>query len=158
MPVYEVSGTTTLTTATANAPLAALRAVTGALFVREVHVFYRTAPAAPVGALGLTRSTAVGTGTLTSTTGQARNMLTGVQAATGILITNWATAAPTVNSANYFRRFSASPAIGNGIIWTFDPYPGMTVPGSAGATSELVLCNLMAAAPGTLDVTVIFEE
>lgn len=157
MPIYEASATTTLTTATANAPLCALRAVTQPLFVREIHVYYATAPTTS-GRLGLTRSTAVGTGTLTSVTGQIRENLTGSAASTGILVTNWATAAPTVSATAYFRRFSAGAAVGNGVIWTFDPEPGLFIQGSAGATSELVITNLVAVAPGTADVIFVWRE
>lgn len=157
MPFYEAATTTTLVTASANAPLVALRAVSAALFVQEIHIFYRTAPTTS-GALGLVRSTALGTGTLTSVAGQARMPLTGMPAATGIIVTNWATLAPTLSATTYSRRFSASPTIGNGVIWTFDGNEQLGVAGSAGATSELIIANLVATAPGTFDVVVIWRE
>jgi hypothetical protein len=157
VPIYEASATTTLTTATANVALCALRAVTQPLFVREIHIYYATAPTTS-GRLGLTRSTALGTGTLTSVNGVIRENLTGSAASTGLLVTNWATAAPTVSATAYFRRFAAGPAIGNGIIWTFDPEPGLFLQGSAGATSELVIANLVAVAPGTAEVVFVWRE
>lgn len=155
MPVYEAAAVTTLVTATANAPLCALRGVTRPLFVREIHLFYATAPTTS-GRLGITRSTAIGTGALTSVTGVPRTTLAAT--GTGVLVTAWATLAPTVSSTAYFRRFAAVAAIGNGVIWTFDGDNGLIVPGSAGATSELVVTNLVAVAPGTIETTFVWEE
>lgn len=157
MPFYEAATTTTLVTATANAPLVAIRAVSQPLFLQEIHIFYRTAPTTS-GALGLVRSTALGTGALTSVTGQPRVPVTGIPAATGLIVTNWATLAPTLTSTTYLRRWSASPTIGNGVIWTFDPGEALIIAGSAGATSELIIANLVATAPGTMDITVIWRE
>jgi hypothetical protein len=157
MPVYEVSGLTTIVTATIGAPLCALRAVTRPVRIWEIHAFYVTAPTTS-GEFGLCRSTALGTGTLTSVTPVARSTATGIAAATSLLNTAWATLAPTNAGAGaIFRRFAASATIGNGIIWTFDREP-LEVAGSAGATSELILVNAIATAPGTLAVTFVVEE
>lgn len=155
--IYEVSGRTTLTTATVAAPLAALRAVTGAVRIWEVHLFYVTAPTTS-GGLGLCYSTALGTGTLTSVTPVARGSLVGISAATARLNTNWATLAPTNGGiGTVFRRFQAAPTIGSGVIWTFDREP-LDVIGNATATSEMCLVNTLATSPGTIDVTFVFEE
>jgi hypothetical protein len=157
MPIYEVSGRTTLVTATVAAPLCALRAVTGALRIWEIHVFYNTAPTT-AGGLGLAYSTALGTGTLTSVTPVARSKLTGTSAPTALLVTAWATLAPTNGGiGTVFRRMTAAAAAPAPVIWTFDREP-LSVVGSAGATSELCIVNTQALAPGTLDVTFVLEE
>lgn len=155
MAVYEVSARTTLTAATVAAPLAALRAVTRSCRILEVHAFYVTAPTTS-GGLGLIYSTALGTGALTSVVPVARS--TRATAPTAVLNTAWATAVPTTGGVGtIFRRFHASPTIGNGVIWTFDREP-LEVVGGAAATSELILCNTIATAPGTIDCTFVFEE
>ena len=155
MAIYEVSGRTTLTTATVAAALCALRAVTRFCRIYEIHAFYVTAPTTS-GNLALCFSTALGTGTLTSVTPVARSSR--AQGATAVLNTNWATAAPTNGGAGaLFRRVSLGATIGNGIIWTFDREP-LELVGSAAATSELCLCNSIATAPGTIDVTFVYDE
>lgn len=155
MAIYEVSGRTTLVTATIGAALAAIRAVTRAVRIYEIHAFYVTAPTTS-GGLGLAISTAIGTGALTSVTPVARS--TRATAPTALLNTAWATLAPTNGGAgSIFRRVHAAATIGNGIIWTFDREP-LEVVGSAAAASELCLVNTIATAPGTIDVTFIFEE
>lgn len=155
MSIYEVSARTTLVTASVAAPLAALRAVTGFCRIWEIHAFYVTAPTTS-GGLGLCRSTALGTGALTSVTPVARS--TRASAPTAILNTAWATAAPTTGGiGTVFRRVAQAATIGNGIIWTFDREP-LELIGSAAATSELIICNDNATAPGTFDLTVVYEE
>ena len=155
MAIYEVSGRTTLTTATVAAALCALRAVTRFCRIYEIHAFYVTAPTTS-GNLALCFSTALGTGTLTSVTPVARSSR--AQGATAVLNTNWATAAPTNGGAGaLFRRVSLGATIGNGISWTFDREP-LEVVGGAAATSELCLCNSIATAPGTIDVTFVYDE
>jgi len=155
MAIYEVSGRSTLTTATSAAALVSLRAVTRWVRIWEVHLFYQTAPTTS-GGLGLCYSTALGTGTLTSVTPVARS--TRATAATALLVTNWATLAPTNGGiGTVFRRFAAAAAIGNGVIWTFDREP-LEVIGSAGATSEMCVVNTNATAPGTFEITVVYEE
>ena len=158
MPVYEVSGRSTLVTATIAAPLVALRAVTRPLLVSEIHIFYVTAPTTS-GELGLCYSTAIGTGTLTSVTPVGRSVQARANAAaTGLLVTNWGTAVPTNGGiGTVFRRWSGSASIGNGILWTFDRIP-LEVQGGAAATSELCIVNTIATAPGTFDVTIVLEE
>jgi hypothetical protein len=157
---YEASALTTLVTASANSPLWALKGVTRPLWVREIHAWAVTAPTTSLH-LGLVRSTALGTGTLTSVTGQPIQALqdstSGAPVATGIIVTNWATAAPTLTSPVYFRRFAGAAVIGTGFIWTFEP-PGLYVPGNAQATSELVIANIVGTAPGTFAATFVWAE
>jgi hypothetical protein len=155
MAIYEVSGRTTLVTATVAAALCAIRAVTRKLYLREIHLFYVTAPTTS-GGLGLVRSTALGTGGLTSVTPVAREL--NQDAPTALLVTAWATLAPTnAGIGAVFRRVAQGPSIGNGIIWTFDG-DELEVAGNAGATSELCIVNTLATAPGTFDVTIVYDE
>ncbi len=123
--------------------------------MREIHLFGVTAPTTS-GHLGLCRSTALGTGALTSVTPVARNP--DAAAAVSVLVTNWATAAPTNGGiGTVFRRWAQSAAIGNGIIWTFDG-DLIEVPLGSAATGELCIVNMMATAPGTFEITVVLEE
>lgn len=155
MPRYEAAVRTTLVTASAGAVLFGLRAITRPLWLRELHLWYVTAPTTS-GGLGLNRSTAVGTGALTGLVGLPDNPndATG----TGEAMTAWGTAAPTITAASTLRRwFAGAAAIGTGLIWVWEP-PGLYVPGSAGATSELAVQNLQGTAPGTLDATFVWDE
>lgn len=155
MARYEAAVRTTLVTASANAPLFALRGISNAVFLRELHLWYVTAPTTS-GAIALTRSTALGTGTLTGLLGQPTDP--NYPAGTGEVITNWGTAVPTLTTTAIIRRWIAgAAAIGTGIIWVWEP-PGLYVPGSAGATSELIVTNLTANAPGTFDATFVWDE
>lgn len=155
MANYESAVRTTLVTASANAPLAAFRAGADAAYLREMHLWYVTAPTTS-GALALTRSTAIGTGTLTSLVGQP--MDPSYPAGVGQVVTNWGTAVPTLTTTALIRRWIAgAAAIGTGIIWVWEP-PGMYVPANAAVNSELVLINLTANAPGTLDMTCVWNE
>jgi hypothetical protein len=155
MARYQVSGRSTVVTATAAAALASIKAgTTRPIFVEEIHLFYVTAPTTS-GGLGLAISTAVGTGTLTSVTPVARSR--NVNAPGALAITNWATAAPTNGGAGtLFERQHAAAAIGNGVFWTFLNEPIEIAPN--GATSELCICNTVATAPGTFDFCFVFEE
>lgn len=156
MPRYEAAVRSTIVTASAGAVLFGIRAVTRPLYMRELHMWYATAPTTS-GGLGLNRSTALGTGgTPTSLAGQPLNP--NDTAGTGLVATAWVTLAPTITAASTLRRwFSGAAAIGQGIVWVWEP-PGLYVPGSAGATSELVVQNLQGTAPGTLDVTFVWDE
>lgn len=154
MPVYEASARSTLVTATANAPLWAFRQIDNQLAaVREIHLFSKTAPTTS-GSIGIVRSTALGTGTLTTVVGQPRNP--NAAATSSGVVTNWATAVPTIGTV--FRRFTSPATLGNGVVWSIDLIDPIFVIGNAAATSELVFVNLDAAAPGTYDITVVWES
>ncbi len=156
MPLYEASSRSTLVTATAGAVLFGFRASTSRMArIREIQLFNITAPATS-GALGLVRSTALGTGALTAVAGMPLNP--DDPAAGGQVITNWATAVPTTGGAGATLRRIAVPAtIGNGVMWVWDREPLIVPPGSA-VNGELAFINLQATAPGTWDVTVVWEE
>lgn len=157
MPAFEASTRTTLVTATALAPLAAFRAATAQRArIREIGIFTVTAPTT-VGGIGLMRSTALGTGALTSAVGINREP--GDSVTTGQIVSAWATAAPTVGAAaTVFRRASFPASVGQGVIWTWDIVDPLLVPLGNTATGELVFVNLNATAPGTYDIYVTWEE
>lgn len=155
--LVSASARTTLVGATAMSVLAAFRGPLAARgHIREIHLFAITA-ATTSGAVGLCRSTALGTGVLTSVVGipYDPNDPTPV----GQIITNWGTALPTVGIvATVFRRWDQTAAIGNGVIWTFYQESGLIVPINSAAAGDLCLVNLQATAPGTFDITVVWEE
>jgi hypothetical protein len=156
LPQYEAAVTTTLVGASAGSVLAAFRAGTRPCYIYEIHLFGVTAPTTS-GSVGLTRSTAIGTGTLTQQLGQTRDKL--AIAALGGIVTNWGTAAPTVAASPYntLRRWAQPASIGNGIIWVFDRVP-LEISANNAVDSELCLINLVATAPGTYNMSCIWEE
>lgn len=155
MAIYTASGRSTLVTASANAVLAGFRASTARrAYIREIGLFYITAPTTS-GALGLQRSTALGTGSITAVVGQAHDP--GEPAAIGQIETDWATAKPTTAN-NYMKRWTSAATIGNGMVWRFDEDTGLVVPLGNTATGEIVICNLQGTAPGTFDFYVTWEE
>lgn len=157
MPRYEAAVRTTLVTATAGAALCALRAITRPVWVRELHLWQVTASAASASGVAITRSTALGTGTLTGLLGQQTQPAD--PSGTAEVVTNWGTAAPTTSTTALLRRWLAgsTTTIGTGLVWVFEA-PGIYVSGSAGATSELVVANLFSTAPGTFDITFVWDE
>lgn len=156
MPVFEASVLTTLTTASANAPLASFRASsTQRAEIIEIGISSLTAPTTS-GGLGIARSSAIGTGTLTSVAGLPRDPSDSTPGTPGSLITNWATAVPTIGTV--FRRWAFPASLGNGVIWTLDRIDPLEVPAQTAATSEIVFVNLPGTAPGTYYIYVAWEE
>lgn len=156
MPVYEASALTTIVTASANTQVCAFRQIDNQVAaIREIHLFTLTAPTTS-GGFGITRSTALGTGTLTTSVGVSRNP-SAATTSSGI-VTNWATAAPTISTTAYLRRWVSPASLGNGVIWTWDVMDPLLVAANAAATSELVLVNISGTAPGTLYITVVWEQ
>jgi hypothetical protein len=152
---FEAATITSIVTATANTPIAALRAITRPCRVFEIGLSAITAPTTS-GNLGLVRSTALGTGGLTGVFGQPVDIGNSATASTEELITAWASTAPTIN-ATYLRRFAFPASVGVAVIWTWPPGRELVIPGGAGATSELVIANLTATAPGTWQIYVAYE-
>ena len=139
------------------APLCAIRgSTTRPTFVKEIEIFGITAPTTS-GALGLCRSTALGTGSLTSMTPLPHDP-TGATCG-AVIVTAWATLAPTVGAITTVMRGWAQPvSIGNGVIWRFDDDDGLEIPLGNTATGELVIVNLMATAPGTFFISATLVE
>lgn len=148
---YEASTTSILVTATANAPLVAIRApATERGVLRELGV---TLQAATSTRLGLTRATTVSVTPASTVAGV--NQEPGAPAGATLLVAGWATA-PVV-SASYMRRITLPAAIGAGFIWTWaaDMAPEI---GTGAAIGELVICNLVAVAPSLFDWYAIWED
>lgn len=158
MATFEVSAHTTLTTATIAAALAAFRAPGSGgqrPTIQEIQIETSNAVA---GGIGLCRSTALGTGALTSVSPVSREP--GEPTAAGsVLVTNWATLAPTNGGiGTVFRRFNHSAVQGSARIWTFSELRPLFVPLSSNATGELCFVNLNAATPATYDITIVLAE
>lgn len=159
MPIYEASALSTITTATDLTPLFGFRAGAQLASIREIHLFNRTAPTV-VGALGLFRSTADGTGTVTSSAAQPRPVAgSALAASTAFVWTNYATARPTIGAVTTaMKRWTHGTALGNGMIWTFDAMDPLQV-GIVAATSHIVIATVGGAnAPATYDFTFVWEE
>lgn len=158
MATFEVSCRTTLTTATVAAALAAIRAPGSGgqrPTIQEIQILTTNAVA---GGIGLCRSTALGTGALTSVTPVAREP-SEPTAAGSVAVTAWATAAPTNGGiGTVFRRFTHGAVQGAGVVWPFSELRQLFVPLSSGATGELCFVNLNAATPALYDITVILAE
>lgn len=156
MARYSAATRSTLVGATAGSVLFGFRAGTRLCYVYELGLFNITAPTTS-GGLGLVRSTAIGTGTLTGVLGipEDPNAVAGL----GQAITNWGTALPTTGGVGTtMRRFTSPATFGNGVIWTWSEADPLEVSANAAVNSELVLINLQATAPGTYDFYVAWEE
>lgn len=148
---FETAATSILVTATALAPLAALRApATEQMKLRELGIFLQAATATR---LALARASAVSATPTGNFAGQ--NKQPGAPASGSTLVTGWTTP-PTV-AAGLFRRVSLPAAIGAGIIWTWPADDPLTV-GLGSAIAELCIINLVAAAPSLFDFYAIWED
>jgi hypothetical protein len=148
---FEAGNVSTLATATADAPLIAIRApATERAALRELGV---TLIAATSTRLGLARATTV---SLTpGTTKPGRNKQPGAPDSGTLLVSSWGTV--PVISTNYLRRITLPAAIGAGFIWTW-PADDPLVIGLGSAIAELVLANLVAVAPSLFDYYAIWED
>lgn len=143
--MYEAGHTSVLVTATADAPLLALRVP--AAEIGKLRELGLTLTAATATRLGLTRATTV---SITPSGGKpGRNTVFGA-ADSGIQIfTGWATA--PVISTNYLRRCALPASIGAGLVWSW-PADDPLLMGDGEAICELVLANLVAVAPSTFEL------
>jgi hypothetical protein len=157
MAIYEVSNRTVVVTATAGTVIAALRSgASRRALLKEVHIFSVTAPTT-VGELGLVRATVLSTTPTSPIAGLPRNPVD-VAAATAMAV-GWTTP-PAVSgfATKCLRRFSCGPSVGNGVIWQFlDDEGGLILPANV-ADGEICIVNLQSLAPGTWDITCVFEE
>lgn len=148
---FEAGNVSSIVSATAGAPLVALRApATERMALRELGV---TLIAATSTRLGLRRATAVSITPSNTIAGQ--NKQPGAPASGSLLVSTWVTV-PTV-SANDMRRITLPAAIGAGFIWTW-PADDPLIVGLGSAIAELCLCNLVAVAPSTFDYYAIWED
>lgn len=148
---FEAGNLSTLTTATAGAPLVALRApATEIMRIREIGV---TLIAATASRLGLVRATTVSVTPGTTVAGQAVHPLG--PASASLLVSSWGTV-PVV-SASFMRRMSLPAAIGAGYIWTWPADAPMLV-GNGVAISEVCIANIVAVACSLFEYYVAWED
>lgn len=148
---FEAGNVSTLATATADAPLVALRApATEQMRVREIGVFLIAATSTR---LGLARVTTVSV--TPGTTKPGRNLSKGGADSGSLLVSSWGTA--PVISTNYMRRITLPAAIGAGFIWTW-PADSPLIVGDGAAISEVALANLVAVAPSLFDYYVAWDD
>lgn len=148
---FEASGTSILVTATAGAPLVAIRAPAAErCALRELGI---TLQAATSTRLGLHRATTVSGTPTGNIAGQNKNPLSPVSGST--LVTGWTTA--PVIAAVPFRRITLPAAIGAGFIWTWPADDPLFV-GNGAAIGEIVLANLVAVAPSLFDWYAVWED
>src|SRR6266571_5302118 len=141
---FEAGNVSSLVTATADAPLVAMRGPSAEVcMLRELGVFLI---AATITRLGLARATTVSV--TPGTTKPGRNKTLGAPDSGTLLVSSWGTA--PVISANYLRRITLPAAIGAGFIWTW-PADDPLMVGLGSAIAELALTNLVAVAPSTFD-------
>ena len=148
---FEAANVSTLTTATANTALVAIRApATELCQIREIGVFLIAATSTR---LGLVRATAVSVTPGTTVAGQ--NVIPGAPVSASLLVSSWGTV-PTI-AANYMRRVTLPAAIGAGVIWSWPADNPLQV-GAGTAIAELCLANLVAVAPSLFDYYVTWED
>lgn len=149
---FEAGNVSTLTTATANAPLVALRAP--AAEVMRVREFGVTLIAATSTRLGLARATTVSVTPGTTVAGQPGGVAGGPVSAS-LLVSSWATV--PIISASYLRRITLPAAVGAGFIWTW-PADDPLLVGDGRVVSEICLANLVAVACSLFDYYVKWED
>lgn len=138
---FEAGNVSTLVTATANAPLVAIRApATERCGLLELGIFLSAATST---VLGLTRATTVSVTPGTTVAGQ--NTVPGAPISGTLLVSSWGTA-PVLTSPVYFRPVVLPATVGAGIIWSW-PADAPLYVGNGSAIGELVIANLVAVAP-----------
>lgn len=148
---FEVGNISSLTTATADSPLVAIRAPATAICkIREIGI---TLIDATETRLGLARATTVSVTPGTDKFGQ--NTVPGGPASLTRLVSSWATA-PVIGST-YLRRILIPNSKGAGVIWQW-PSDAPLIVGLGSAIGEIVIANLVAVACGTFEYWVAFED
>lgn len=148
---FEAGNLSTLATATADAPLAALRAPAteiGRLLELEITLTQAIATR-----LGLARATTVSV--TPGTTKPGRNVKPGAPDSGTLLVSSWATA--PIISTNYLERCSLPGVVGAGKIWTWPADRPLEI-GLGSAIAELVIANLVAAAPSLFEYVAKWED
>lgn len=149
---YEASAISILVTATADAPLVALRApATEVMRITEIGI---TLTAATASRLELIRALAVSLTPSGNIPG--RNTKPGAPNSGSTLVTGWATA-PTVTATSQLRRVSLPATIGAGVVWTWPADRPLEV-GLGSAIAELLIANEVAVAPSVFDMWVCWED
>jgi hypothetical protein len=148
---FEAANVSSLTTATADAPLVALRAPAAEVMkLVELGIMLTGATSS---VLGLARAT---TASVTpATTKPGRNLHKGGADSGSLLVSSWTTA--PVISTNYLRQAVLPAAIGAGIVWTWPQDRPLEV-GDGIAITEVVITNLVAIAPSVFRYWAIWED
>src|SRR5690349_5650678 len=132
---FEAGNVSTLTTATADAPLVAIRAP--ATEIGRLLELGITLDAATVTKLGLARATTVSV--TPGTTKPGRNVHKGAPDSGTLLVSSWGTV--PVISTNYLRHVILPGAIGAGVVWTWPADRPLEI-GDGANISEIVIANL----------------
>lgn len=150
---FEAGNLSTLTTATADAPLVAIRAP--ATEIGRMLELGITLTAATASRLGLIRATTVSV--TPGTTKVGRNAVFGAPDSATLLVSSWATAPVLPGTPVYHRRVSLPAAIGAGVVWSWPADRPLFV-GDGTAIRELVIANLVAVAPSLFEYYAIWED
>lgn len=165
MGLYRARARTTLAPTAAMGVLGAFRPGIRPPDVVEMRLFLRNTPAlsgSPTAgfAVGLCRSTALGTGGLTQVVGVSTKGSGGPEAGVGSLVTAWATAPPTVGTVTtVFDSAIGGTQIGYPVVFPFDYMHPLEQADSSDATAEivLVLTEAHTTAP-VFDVIAVWDE
>ena|SRR5258708_4364492 len=148
---FEGGNLSTLTTATGDAPIVAIRApATECCRLIELEI---TLIAATASRFGLARATTVSVTPVSTKVG--RNTIPGAPDSNTLLVSGWTT--PPVISTNYIERCSLPAVIGAGKIWTWPEHRALYV-GVGTAIAELVIANIVAVACSLFEYTAKWED
>lgn len=148
---FEAANISTLTTATAGAPLVAIRApATETCRLRELGILL---VAATQTLLELRRATTVSVTPGTTIAGQPHTPLAPVSGT--LLVSSWGTV-PVVG-ANGMRSVILPASIGAGIIWTW-PADDPLIVGNGVAIGEMCICNSVAVACSLFRYYAVWED
>src|SRR2546422_8678408 len=148
---FEAGNISSIVTATADTPLAAIRAPAAEvcrLLELGITLFSATATR-----LGLARATTVSV--TPGTTKPGRNVVLGAPDSATLLVSTFGTA--PVISTNYLRRISLPATVGAGVVWTW-PADRPVFVGVGAAIAELVIAGLVAVAPRTFEYWAVWED
>lgn len=162
---YRSRSRTTISTATQHAVIGAFRPGIRPPALEEIRLFLRNTPALTTSptagfAVGIVRSTAVGTGTLTQNVGQPMRGSGGMEAGVGSFVTNWGTAVPTIGGTpTYFDSGIGGTQLGYPVVFTFDKLDPLAQPDSGDPTAEICIALLEAHTTAPIfDVVCLWDE
>lgn len=151
MARFEAANLSSLVTASADAPLVAIRAP--ATEVGRLLELGITLDAATVTKIGIARATVVSV--TPATTKPGRNTVPGAPDSATVLVSSWAT--PPTISTNYLRQIIIPASVGAGVVWTW-PADRPLLIGLGSAIAEIVIANLVAVAPSVFRYYAVWED
>lgn len=150
---YEVGWITLLTTATANAPLCAIRApATHVCRLLELGIFPDSAVSSGLGIVAATTVSVTPTGNIAG-----NNIAFGKPVSNTVIATGWGTAPVVGATPLYYREWDLAGTKGAGIILTWPADRPLEI-GTGAAIGELVLCNMAALTIPAFRCYACFEE